>query len=143
MKLASIVLAAGKGMRMKSNFPKVLHQVSGKPMVHYAINAAKMSGAEKIVLVIGHGAEEVQKYLGERVVYALQQQQLGTGHAVQSALPAISEDYDTVLVTYGDMPLLTEETLQKLVQTQAKNSGPLSMVTMVSEDPRGFGRIMR
>ncbi len=143
MKLASIVLAAGKGTRMKSNLPKVLHQVCGKPMVHYAVNAAQMSGAEKIVLVIGHGAEEVQKYLGERVVYALQQEQLGTGHAVQSALPAISEDYDTILVTYGDMPLLTEGTLQKLLQTQAKNSGPVSMVTMISEDPKGFGRIIR
>jgi bifunctional UDP-N-acetylglucosamine pyrophosphorylase/glucosamine-1-phosphate N-acetyltransferase len=143
MKLASIVLAAGKGTRMKSNLPKVLHQVCGKPMVHFAINAAQMSGAEKTVLVIGHGAEEVQKYLGERVVYALQQEQLGTGHAVQSALPAISEDYDTILVTYGDMPLLTEGTLQKLLQTQAKNSGPVSMVTMISEDPKGFGRIIR
>lgn len=143
MKLASIVLAAGKGTRMKSNLPKVLHQVCGKPMVHYAINAAKLSGAEKTVLVIGHGAEEVQKYLGERVVYALQQEQLGTGHAVQSALPAISADYDTILVTYGDMPLLTEQTLQKLMQTQVKNSGPLSLVTMLSEDPKGFGRIMR
>jgi len=143
MKLASIVLAAGKGTRMKSNLPKALHQVCGKPMVHYAINAAKMSGAEKTVLVIGHGAEEVQKYLGERVVYALQQEQLGTGHAVQSALPAISSDYDTILVTYGDMPLLTEQTLQKLIQTQVKNSGPLSLVTMLSKDPKGFGRIMR
>ncbi|PKO06502.1 MAG: UDP-N-acetylglucosamine diphosphorylase/glucosamine-1-phosphate N-acetyltransferase [Chloroflexi bacterium HGW-Chloroflexi-3] len=143
MKLASIVLAAGKGTRMKSNLPKVLHQVCGKPMVYYAINAAKMSGAERTVLVIGHGAEEVQKCLGDGVVYALQNEQLGTGHAVQSALPAISEDYDTILVTYGDMPLLTEGTLQKLLQTQAKNSGPLSMVTMISEDPKGFGRIIR
>jgi bifunctional UDP-N-acetylglucosamine pyrophosphorylase/glucosamine-1-phosphate N-acetyltransferase len=143
MKLASIVLAAGRGTRMKSSLPKVLHQVCGRPMIHYAINAAKMSGAEKTVLVVGHGAEEVQNYLGERVIYALQQEQLGTGHAVQSALPAISEDYDTILVTYGDMPLLTEGTLQKLLQTQAKNSGPLSMVTMISEDPKGFGRIMR
>ncbi|PKO08744.1 MAG: UDP-N-acetylglucosamine diphosphorylase/glucosamine-1-phosphate N-acetyltransferase [Chloroflexi bacterium HGW-Chloroflexi-2] len=143
MKLASIVLAAGRGTRMKSSLPKVLHQVCGRPMIHYAINAAKMSGAEKTVLVVGHGAEEVQNYLGERVIYALQQEQLGTGHAVQSALPAISEDYDTILVTYGDMPLLTEDTLQKLLQTQAKNSGPLSMVTMISEDPKGFGRIMR
>lgn len=143
MKLASIVLAAGKGTRMKSNLPKVLHQVCGRPMVHYAINAAQMSGAEKTVLVVGHGAEEVQKYLGERVVYALQGEQLGTGHAVQSALPAISEDYDTILVTYGDMPLLTADTLQKLLQTQANNSGPVSMVTMISEDPKGFGRIIR
>lgn len=143
MKLASIVLAAGKGTRMKSNLPKVLHQVCGRPMVHYAINAAQMSGAEKTVLVVGHGAEEVQKYLGECVVYALQGEQLGTGHAVQSALPAISEDYDTILVTYGDMPLLTAGTLQKLLQTQTNNSGPVSMVTMISEDPKGFGRIIR
>lgn len=143
MKLASIVLAAGKGTRMKSRLPKVLHQVCGKPIIHYAVQVAKLNGADKTVLVIGHGAEEVQKYLGDRVDFARQNEQLGTGHAVQSAMPVIPDDFDTILVTYGDMPLLTAETLQKLVETQTKNSGPLSLVTMISDDPRGFGRIVR
>ncbi len=143
MKLASIVLAAGKGTRMKSRHPKVLHQVCGMPMIHYTVKVATTNGAEKTVLVIGHAAEEVQKYLGDRVDYALQNEQLGTGHAVQSAIPVIPDDFDLILVTYGDMPLLTAETLQKLVQTQAANPGPLSMVTMISPDPRGFGRILR
>lgn len=143
MKLASIVLAAGKGTRMKSRHPKVLHQVCGKPMIHYAVLVAKLNGAEKTVLVVGHGAEEVQKYLGDRVDFALQNEQLGTGHAVQCALPSIPDEFDTILVTYGDMPLLTAETLQKLVQTQANNAGPLSLVTMIDEDSRGFGRILR
>jgi len=143
MKVASIVLAAGKGTRMKSRKPKVLHPVCGKPMIQYAIRAAQVSGAEKTVLVIGHGAESVKNYLGEQVLYAVQEEQLGTGHAVQCAFSALPEGDELILVTYGDMPLLTEETLQVLVQTQKNNSGPMTMVTMISDDPKGFGRIIR
>jgi len=143
MKVASIVLAAGKGTRMKSRKPKVLHPVCGKPMIQYAIQAAQLSGAEKTVLVIGHGAESVKNFLGEQVLYAVQEEQLGTGHAVQCAFSALPEGDELILVTYGDMPLLTEETLQVLVQTQKNNSGPMTMVTMISDDPKGFGRIIR
>ncbi len=143
MKVASIVLAAGKGTRMKSRKPKVLHPVCGKPMIQYAIQAAQLSGAEKTVLVIGHGAESVKNFLGEQVLYAIQEEQLGTGHAVQCAFSALPEGDELILVTYGDMPLLTEETLQVLVQTQKNNSGPMTMVTMISDDPKGFGRIIR
>lgn len=143
MKLASIVLAAGKGTRMKSSLPKVLHQICGQPMIHFAVQAAQNSGAEKTVVVIGHGGEKVQQYLGTDVDYALQSEQLGTGHAVLSANKAVPDEYDYVLVTNGDMPLLTEETLRQLVETQLGNSGPITLMTMVSDDPMGFGRILR
>jgi len=93
--------------------------------------------------VIGHGAELVQEFLGQRVKYAIQEEQLGTGHAVLCAMPEIPEESDLVLVTYGDMPLLTAETLKKLVKHQQQNQGPISMTTMISEEPRGFGRIIR
>lgn len=143
MKIASIVLAAGKGTRMKSKLPKVLHPICGRPMIYYAVNVAKNSGAQSTVVVIGHGAEAVKAYLGETVQFALQTEQLGTGHAVLAAQPAITEDIDLVLVTNGDMPLLTKKTLQLLIETQLTNTGPLSLLTMVSEDSFGFGRIIR
>jgi bifunctional UDP-N-acetylglucosamine pyrophosphorylase/glucosamine-1-phosphate N-acetyltransferase len=143
MKLASIVLAAGKGTRMKSSLPKVLHQICGQPIIHFTVQAAQNSGAEKTVVVIGHGGEKVQQYLGTGVDYALQGEQLGTGHAVLSANQAVADEYDYVLVTNGDMPLLTEETLRQLVETQLGNTGPLTLMTMVSDDPMGFGRILR
>ncbi len=143
MKLAAIVLAAGKGTRMKSSLPKVLHEVCGRPMIHYAVNGVETCGAENTVVVIGHGAEQVQEFLGSGIQYAIQEEQLGTGHAVLCAMPEIQEDSDLVLVTYGDMPLLTSETLIKLVRNQQQNQGPISMTTMISEEPRGFGRIIR
>jgi len=143
MKVASIVLAAGKGTRMKSTLPKVLHQICGQPMIHFAVQVAKDSGAEKTVVVIGHGAEKVQQYLGSSVDFALQSEQLGTGHAVLSAKNVVADEYDFVLVTNGDMPLLTETTLSQLVDTQLNNAGPLTLMTMISQDPMGFGRILR
>jgi bifunctional UDP-N-acetylglucosamine pyrophosphorylase/glucosamine-1-phosphate N-acetyltransferase len=143
MKLASIVLAAGKGTRMKSKLPKVLHPICGRPMIEYAVRVAQASGAEKTVVVIGHGADEVQQYLGDRVQYAVQTEQLGTGHAVMAARDEISKEFDYILVSNGDMPLLTEETLKQLVDTQKKNTGPISLMTMISEDSFGFGRIVR
>lgn len=143
MKVASIVLAAGKGTRMKSTLPKVLHQICGQPMIHFAVKVAKDSGAEKTVVVIGHGAEKVQQYLGTSVDFALQSEQLGTGHAVLSAKNVVADEYDYVLVTNGDMPLLTETTLSQLVDTQLNNADPLTLMTMISQDPMGFGRILR
>lgn len=143
MKLASIILAAGKGTRMKSHLPKVLHQVCGQPMIHYAVTAVKACGSSDIVVVIGHGSEQVQAYLGDQAHYAVQEQQLGTGHAVLAAMPAIPADVDLVLVTYGDMPLLTAGTLTALIARQKSNPGPFTLVTMISDEPLGFGRIVR
>lgn len=143
MKVTAILLAAGQGTRMKSDLPKVLHLVTGKPMIWHALSAIQESTTEKPVVVVGHGAEAVIKYLGDSAHAVLQEPQLGTGHAVMQAESALKGKTDLVVVCYGDMPLLRGETLKKLVETQENNTGPISMLTVVSNDPRGFGRIIR
>ncbi len=143
MKVTAVLLAAGQGTRMKSNLPKVLHPVAGKPMIWHALNAIQKSTTEKPVVVVGHGAEEVIHYLGDSAQTVLQDPQLGTGHAVLQAEALLKGKTDLIVVCYSDMPLLRGETLQKLVETQKNNKGPISMLTVVSDDPRGFGRIIR
>jgi bifunctional UDP-N-acetylglucosamine pyrophosphorylase/glucosamine-1-phosphate N-acetyltransferase len=143
MKVTAILLAAGQGTRMKSNLPKVLHLVTGKPMIWHALHAIQESTTEKPLVVVGHGAEEVKKYLGDSASTVLQEPQLGTGHAVMQAESVLKGNTDLVVVCYSDMPLLRGETLRKLVETQKNNSGPISMLTVVSADPRGFGRVIR
>ena len=143
MQIRSILLAAGQGTRMRSNLPKVLHPLLGKPLVWYAVETAKKVSASKPVVVIGHGADEVRQALGDSVDYVLQEQRLGTGHAVMQAAEQLKGQSDLVLVTYGDMPLITVETLNQLVETHSTHEGPITMATIVSPDPRGFGRILR
>lgn len=144
MKISAVILAAGKGTRMKSDLPKILHPICGRPIVWYAMEAVKTVTDSAPVLVIGHGAEQVQQALGgELARFAVQAEQLGTGHAVMQAESQLAGQSDLVLVTYGDMPLLRGETLQKLVDCQLANPGPLSMLTVIAENPRGFGRIAR
>jgi len=141
--LSVLILAAGKGVRLKSDLPKVLHPLAGRPLIEYALEAAEAVTESKPVLVIGHGAEAVRAALGERTIYVTQAEQLGTGHAVQQAEPVLKNKSDYVLVTYGDMPLLRAETLQALVEAQTRNPGPLTMLTINSEKLRDFGRIVR
>lgn len=143
MKITAILLAAGQGTRMKSSLPKVLHPVVGKPMLWHALRTIQQSTTEKPVVVVGHGADEVKAWLGESAQTVLQEPQLGTGHAVMQAESLLKGKTDLVVVCYADMPLLRGETLQQLVETQKKNSGPISMLTVVADDPRGFGRIIR
>lgn len=143
MKLSAIILAAGKGTRMRSKLPKVLHNVCGVPLIHYAVQAVEQMDVDKPVVVVGHGAEQVKTFLQGRAVFAVQQEQLGTGHAVMSARPVLSAEADLILVTSGDMPLLTSRTLKMLVDMQVGNQGPLSMLSVISEDPMGFGRVVR
>lgn len=143
MKITAILLAAGQGTRMKSSLPKVLHPVVGKPMLWHALRAIQQSTTEKPVVVVGHGADEVKAWLGESAQTVLQEPQLGTGHAVMQAESLLKGKTDLVVVCYADMPLLRGETLQQLVETQKQNSGPISMLTVVADDPRGFGRIIR
>jgi bifunctional UDP-N-acetylglucosamine pyrophosphorylase/glucosamine-1-phosphate N-acetyltransferase len=143
MKITAILLAAGQGTRMKSNLPKVLHPVAGRPMIWHALQAVQACTTEKPVVVIGHGAEKVKEYLGESAQTVLQEPQLGTAHAVMQAASLLRGKTDLVVVTYADMPLLRGETLQHLVETQKANPGPISMLTVIAEDPRGFGRILR
>ncbi|MDR4124395.1 bifunctional UDP-N-acetylglucosamine diphosphorylase/glucosamine-1-phosphate N-acetyltransferase GlmU [Yanghanlia caeni] len=140
-----VILAAGLGKRMQSDLPKVLHRIAGRPMLAHVLDAARQLQPARIVVVTGHGAEQVQAaFQGEAgVVFALQQPQQGTGHAVQQALPHLLEgngDADATLVLYGDVPLVQAETLSGLLQARA---GGLALLTETVDDPTGYGRIVR
>lgn len=128
---------------MCSDLPKVLHLLAGRPMIRYAIETAKTVTGEKPVVVIGHGAGAVQEAVGEEALFAIQAEQLGTAHAVGSAEALLAGKADLVLVFYADMPLLTTETMSKLVETQRSNPGPFTMLTVVLPDSHGFGRVIR
>jgi bifunctional UDP-N-acetylglucosamine pyrophosphorylase/glucosamine-1-phosphate N-acetyltransferase len=143
MKVTAVLLAAGQGTRMKSKLPKVLHAVAGQPMIWHALRAIQEATTEKPVVVVGHGAEGVIQYLGDSAETVLQEPQLGTGHAVMQAESALKGNTDLVVVCYSDMPLLRGETLKKLVEMQRNNKGPISMLTVMADEPRGFGRIVR
>ncbi len=143
MKITAILLAAGQGTRMKSNLPKVLHPIAGQPMIWHALQAIKDSTTEKPIVIVGYGAQKVTDFLGDSAQIVLQEHQLGTGHAVLQAETLLKGKSDYVVVCYADMPLLRAETLQQLVETQKSNKGVMSMLTVLSEDPRGFGRIVR
>jgi bifunctional UDP-N-acetylglucosamine pyrophosphorylase/glucosamine-1-phosphate N-acetyltransferase len=135
-----LILAAGKGSRMKSELPKVLHTIAGKPLVEHVINAAKPLTGLPMNCLIGHGADKVQKALGEQHNYILQAQQLGTGHAVQQALPYFHEGV-IVLILYGDVRLIKTATLERLIACASTNS--LGLLTVELENPKGYGRIIR
>jgi len=143
MKTTSVILAAGKGTRMKSDLPKVLHPLWGEPLVQHALAAAAGVTAQKPVMVIGHRADQIRKAVGDRARYVVQEEQLGTGHAVQQAERLLKGETEQVLVTNGDMPLIRSDTLQALVKAQEEHDGPFSMLTVEFEDPRGFGRVIR
>ena len=143
MKVTAVILAAGQGTRMKSSLPKVLHPLCGKPMLWHVLEALKTATTEKPVVIVGHGAEEVTQYLADSAQTVLQEPQLGTGHATLQAESLLKGNTDCVIVTYADMPLLRGETFQRLVETQRQNTGPFSLLTVIADDPRGFGRILR
>ena len=125
MRLAAVVLAAGQGTRMKSNLPKVLHAIAGKPMAQWALDSVSAVGAEHITLVVGHGGNQLRSALSNiqspitNLRFVEQAEQRGTGHAVLQARDVLRGKADAVLVTYGDMPLLKSETLKKLVDLHA------------------------
>ncbi len=143
MNVSAVVLAAGQGTRMKSDLPKVLHPLCGKPMIEHVLSALKPVSPGKPVVVVGHAAEQVQAFLEGRAECVLQAPQLGTAHAVLQAEPVLQDGSEYVIVTYGDMPLLRSETFQLLLETQKNNPGPLTLLTVMADDPRGFGRIER
>jgi len=136
-----VILAAGQGSRMKSSLPKVLHRIAGKPMLHHVMDTARQLGAAGIHGVIGHGADQVRAITpAADVQWALQEQQLGTGHAVAQALPALPDDAQ-VLILYGDVPLTRVETLEALVSQVSEHS--LGLLTVDLDNPDGYGRILR
>lgn len=141
MTLEVIILAAGQGTRMRSSLPKVLHTIAGKPMLAHVIESTARLAAKSIHVVVGHGAELVKAEItGETIAWVTQEEQLGTGHAVQQAIPDV-DDNSIVLVAYGDVPLVATDTLSELVS--AANSNTLSLLTVELEDPTGYGRIVR
>jgi bifunctional UDP-N-acetylglucosamine pyrophosphorylase / glucosamine-1-phosphate N-acetyltransferase len=143
MSIRSVILAAGQGTRMKSSTPKVLHQLSGKPMVLHAIDAARQATGSIPLMVIGHAAEAVQQVVGEQATYVVQEVQLGTGHAVMQTAAALRGQSEHVLVTNGDMPLLTAQTLTRMIEAHLAQDAGVTMLSIVAEDPRGFGRVIR
>ena len=141
MSLSIVILAAGKGKRMYSDRPKVLHQLAGKPLLDHVYDTATQLSHRQIYVVYGHGGDEVQKECSySDVNWVCQEEQLGTAHAVQQALPDIPDE-DDVLILYGDVPLITEETLQALVNA-SQHSG-IALLTAYVENPKGYGRIIR
>ncbi|EMF0258289.1 bifunctional UDP-N-acetylglucosamine diphosphorylase/glucosamine-1-phosphate N-acetyltransferase GlmU [Enterococcus hirae] len=139
----AIILAAGKGTRMKSKLYKVLHPVSGQPMVEHIINRVSETNPDQIITIVGHGAEQVKAQLGERSEYALQAEQLGTGHAVLQAASFLQGKKGTTLVISGDTPLLTTETLNNLFEYHQGKNASATILTAQAEDPTGYGRIIR
>ncbi|KLV05026.1 MULTISPECIES: bifunctional UDP-N-acetylglucosamine diphosphorylase/glucosamine-1-phosphate N-acetyltransferase GlmU [Photobacterium] len=141
MSFSAVILAAGKGTRMYSNLPKVLHTLAGKPMVKHVIDTCTGIGANNIHLVYGHGGEQMQAALvEEQVNWVLQAEQLGTGHAVNQACPDLA-DNEKVLILYGDVPLISSETLENLLDAQP--DGGIALLTVMLDDPTGYGRIIR
>jgi len=138
-----IILAAGQGVRMRSALPKVLHEIGGRPLLRHVLQAVTGAGLPQPVVVVGHGAEAVRAAVGADARCVTQTQQLGTANAVQAAEELLTGQTDLVLVVNGDMPLLTAETLARLVALQTANPGPLTLLTLITPDPRGFGRIVR
>lgn len=139
----AIILAAGKGTRMKSKLYKVLHPVCGKPMVEHIMNRVTETAPNEIITIVGHGAELVKKQLGDRSEYALQAEQLGTGHAVLQAEPFLKGKKGTTLVISGDTPLLTSETLNNLFEYHQGKNASATILTAKADDPTGYGRIVR
>lgn len=147
LKLAAIILAAGQGTRMKSAIPKMLHRIAGRPLIHYSVRAALDAGSSDVVVVIGHGADEVRSYLtaafGATVRTADQAQQRGTGHAALMAMPAL-EDAENALIMYGDTPLVEPRDLRALAAAlESRVEAPLALLTCTLGDPTGYGRILR
>ena len=141
MGFSVVILAAGKGTRMKSSLPKVLHPIGGKPMVQRIIDTVNKLGADNIHLIYGHGGEQLQHALSHNALnWCLQAEQLGTGHAVQQAAPYLKDDED-VLILVGDAPLIQLATLQQLLAT--KQQADLALLTVHLDDPTGMGRIVR
>lgn len=147
MTTASVILAAGLGKRMRSNLPKTLHPLLGKPIVFHALDAVLPYVDLAPVLVTGFGGEQVREELarayGSAVTFALQAEQLGTGHAVRSAEDQLRGKADMLLVTFGDMPMLRPETIERLIQIHRETGSTLTMTSVIGDLPRGFGRVVR
>ena len=143
MGLYSIILAAGEGKRMKSNIAKPLQQAAGKALVEWVLDTAEETGSDENIVVIGHKAEDVKAYLGDRAKFAYQYEQLGTGHAVMQGIESIKDVDGTVMVLYGDSPLIEAETLKRVREDHSKKMRAATVITAIADEPYGYGRIVR
>lgn len=139
----AVILAAGAGTRMKSEKAKVTHELCGKPMINWVIDAVKEAGVTDIIVVTGYQEEQVRSCISENVIFASQKEQLGTGHALMQALPLLSGQKGSCLVLYGDIPLITAQTLKRITEDHASKARAMTVLTAVVEDPHGYGRIIR
>ena len=143
----TIILAAGRGTRMKSALPKVLHKVAGLAMVSWSVEAALAAGSDHVVLVVGHGreavTEAVQGRFGAQVRFAVQVEQRGTADAVRAGMVEVPGDATEVLITYGDVPCVPAEALRQLIEARSRTGAPLAMITTEVSDPTGYGRVLR
>ena len=141
--LVTIILAAGKGTRMKSKLPKVLHKAAGKPMLQHVLDAAKGAGARRNIVVVGFGGEQVKEAMGEQAEFVVQAEQLGTGHAVRQAEPLLQDEKGTVVVLCGDTPLVTADLIANLYDGHKAAGAKATVLTAIMPDATGYGRIIR
>ncbi|HET7088077.1 MAG TPA: NTP transferase domain-containing protein [Anaerolineae bacterium] len=138
----AVVLAAGKGTRMKSDLPKVLHTLHGQSLIQHVVERVRRVGIRDIIVVVGYQREQVMAHLGASVRYAIQEEQLGTAHAVMMARPYLSNFTGRVLIAYGDMPLINPDTMKRLID-RCQGDVKASMLTIILENPPDFGRVVR
>jgi bifunctional UDP-N-acetylglucosamine pyrophosphorylase/glucosamine-1-phosphate N-acetyltransferase len=142
--IAAVILAAGKGKRMKSGVPKVLHKVGGRPIIEYVVKTAKSLKVRKVVVVIGHKGQMVKDFLKPyQVEFAWQRKLLGTGHALLQMKDILSDFQGTLLVLSGDVPFLRPETINGLIHVHRKTQASATVLTALLEDPEGYGRVIR
>jgi bifunctional UDP-N-acetylglucosamine pyrophosphorylase/glucosamine-1-phosphate N-acetyltransferase len=139
----AVILAAGEGKRMKSRISKILHKACGRPIVEWVCNAANDAGIDKIVVVTGNNTEQVKDCLGDKVKYAVQERQLGTGHALMAAAEYFGDMKGSVVVLCGDVPLITPGSLKRAMETHRKEGNAVTVLTAVVDNPEGYGRIVR
>jgi UDP-N-acetylglucosamine diphosphorylase/glucosamine-1-phosphate N-acetyltransferase len=142
--VAVIILAAGMGTRMKSDKAKVLHEVQGRPMIHYVVETARKIAGDDVILVVGNQAQEVRAIISNtaELLFAYQEEQLGTGHAVLCALPQIPEHCDQVIILCGDVPLIQPETIAALVEDHLRARRDVSLLAVEMDNPSGYGRVL-
>jgi bifunctional UDP-N-acetylglucosamine pyrophosphorylase / glucosamine-1-phosphate N-acetyltransferase len=139
----AVVLAAGQGTRMKSKLYKVLHPIAGRPMVQHVIDQISSVNVDKVITIVGFGAEDVKKHIGAKSEFVLQEEQLGTGHAVLQAEALLKDKEGTTIVVCGDTPLITKETYQSLIDHHEKTGAKATILTAKAPNPFGYGRIIR
>lgn len=141
--VAAVILAAGMGTRMRSDLVKVLHPLSGRPMLEHVIDAVRLAAVDRAIVVVGHQADRVRQTIKGPVEFVLQEEQLGTGHAVMQAEASLKDFEGLVLVTYGDTPLYTSKTYQWFIDCHRRSGAKATVLSTIVGDPRGYGRVLR